>query len=118
MWDFWAITPRRLFCLVGSKKECNGTQSRSHHAGLNLGVLQLFFNCHHVGALWLAHLYMMFHYGAGGNGHQGCVRVNDGANGRTMSMDWDIMFVDFVSGLDRILQISQVNGLNMSTQCV
>ena len=43
---------------------------------------------------------MMFHYGAGGNGHQGCVRVNGGAVGRAMSMKWDVMFVDFVSGLD------------------
>ena len=43
---------------------------------------------------------MMFHYGTVGSGHQGCIRVNGGAIGRTMSIDWDIMFVDFASGLD------------------
>ena len=43
---------------------------------------------------------MMFHHRAGGSGNQGCVRVNGGAIGVTMSMDWDILFVDFVPGLD------------------
>ena len=35
-----------------------------------------------------------------------------------MSMDWDILFVDLVPGLDRVPQVSQVNDLNMSTQHV
>ena len=59
---------------------------------------------------------MVFYYGPAGSCHKGCVRVNGGAIGRAMPMDWDIMFVDFVSGLDQV--IIQVNGLNMSTQCV
>ena len=61
---------------------------------------------------------MMFHYGTGGSGHWGCVRVNGHAVGRAMSMDHNIMFVEFFSGLDQIPQIIQVNVLNMSTQCV
>ena len=61
---------------------------------------------------------MMFHYMAGGSGHQGCVRVNGGAFGGTMSMDWDIVLVDFVSHLDQIPQLVWVNGLNMSAQHV
>ena len=43
---------------------------------------------------------MMFHYRAGGSGHQGCVIVSGGAIGGAMSRDWDILFVDFVPGLD------------------
>ena len=35
-----------------------------------------------------------------------------------MSMDWDILFVDLVSGLDRVPQVSWINGLSMSTQHV
>ena len=31
-------------------------------------------------------------------------------------MDWDILFVDLVPGLDRVPQVIWVNGLNMSTQ--
>ena len=61
---------------------------------------------------------MIFLYRAGESGHQACVRVNGGAIGGSMSMDWDIAFVDFVPGLDGIPKTSWVNGLNMSTRCV
>ena len=99
MWDYWPSLLGNCVVLLGVKRDVMAPSADCIMVGCIWGSSND-LNCHHAGAFWLAHFYMMFHYEAGGSGHQGCVRVNGGAIGRTLSMDWDIVFVNFVSGLD------------------
>ena len=49
---------------------------------------------------------------------RGCVGVYGSTIGGVIAKHWYILFVHLAPGLDQVPQVSQVNGLNMSTQLV